>query len=353
MRKATGMTNLVTCRVDHCFEAQAISVTFPTGFKFSYSGDCRPSKEFVRIGQGSTVLVHEATFDDDMQGDAEAKKHSTMSEAIGVAQAMGAKRLILTHFSQRYQKIPNLGALDNINVKFDDVATASRGEEDVEVRNDLEVVGSAINFGHHSSPRRKSAAPSLQLMTNEPGDLKIAIAFDFLRVRVGDIAYLEHLTPILQRMFEISEEDGKAKAKDNPSEITRKRKEEERARKKDESEKQTQEKHGAKREEKWPINKRQSSDRPKSGDSVSKEDLESGSPRAAQESRRKATGVGAAPVETKEMSEREDAGEVMQVGMNGNVGEEELGQASSDEKSMLPLPSPELQQVGQASTNPP
>ncbi|KAL8829073.1 MAG: hypothetical protein Q9170_006327 [Blastenia crenularia] len=233
-----GMTNLVTCGVAHCHDAQAVSVTFPTGFKFSYSGDCRPSSEFVRIGQGSTVLVHEATFDDDMQGDAEAKKHSTMSEAIGVAQAMGAKRLILTHFSQRYQKIPLLGALDKINVKFDNAETASEGDGNIDVVDIPEVLDSATNAIDPSHVRRKPTPPLMRdahsphssdsspVSLASPQDLKVAIAFDLLRVRVGDIEHLEKFTPVIQRMFEILEED-KAKVKEDPGEIARRNKEEE------------------------------------------------------------------------------------------------------------------------------
>ena len=101
-----GLADLQTVRVRHCNEARAVSVTFLSGFKISYSGDCRPSKSFARIGQGSTVLVHEATFDDELKGDAIAKLHSTTSEAIQVGLAMGAKRVILTHFSQRYANLP-------------------------------------------------------------------------------------------------------------------------------------------------------------------------------------------------------------------------------------------------------
>lgn len=92
--------------MEHCSGAQAISIKFANNFQFSYSGDCRPSEEFAIIGKGSDVLVHEATFDDDMEGDALAKKHSTTGEALGVAAKMEAKNVILTHFSQRYQKLP-------------------------------------------------------------------------------------------------------------------------------------------------------------------------------------------------------------------------------------------------------
>lgn len=222
MREATGMTNLVTCKVHHCLGAQAVSVSFPTGFKFSYSGDCRPSNTFVRMGQGSTVVVHEATFDDEMQGDAEAKKHSTMGEAISVARAMDAQRLVLTHFSQRYQKIAQTGALDESKVEFEDVETASEGEEDNDKVDDPEPLGPAINFGHRASPSRPASAKTLSTNPGVNQDLKVAIAFDFLRVRVEDIAYLEQLTPVLQEMFQMLDEDGKAKAKNSLDELARK-----------------------------------------------------------------------------------------------------------------------------------
>ncbi|KAL8900871.1 MAG: hypothetical protein Q9207_005482 [Kuettlingeria erythrocarpa] len=225
MQEKTGITNLVTCRVSHCLGAQAVSVTFPTGFKFSYSGDCRPSKYFVDIGRGSTVLVHEATFDDEMQGDAEAKRHSTMGEAIGVAQAMDAQRLVLTHFSQRYQKIAQIAAPDDSNVKYEDVEAASEGEGDNGMAEDLDPLGSAINFGHHASPPRAPNKTSPFRNRYIKNDLKVAIAFDFLRVRVGEIAYLEQLTPVLQEMFKILEKDGKAKTKDDHDELAQKTKE--------------------------------------------------------------------------------------------------------------------------------
>ncbi|KAI4146712.1 MAG: hypothetical protein L6R39_003357 [Caloplaca ligustica] len=233
------MANLVACNVKHCDEAQAVCVTFPTGFKFSYSGDCRPSKQFTRIGYRSTVLVHEATFEDDMQGDAEAKRHSTMREAICVAQAMKAKRLILTHFSQRYQKIPELGSLDDTNVKFDDEGTASSGGEDMEVAVAPEVIASATSSDQRSSVQWKSTRPPSKVAPKGSGDLNVAIAFDFLRVRVKDIAYLERLTPILQRMFELSKEADEADAKDNPGEPAKKQKEGKKAGKKEKGARKT------------------------------------------------------------------------------------------------------------------
>ncbi|SLM41394.1 tRNase Z endonuclease [Lasallia pustulata] len=112
LRASTGLCSLAAVYVDHCYHSMAVTLTFPTGFKFSYSGDCRPCAAFAEIGKGSTVLLHEATFDDELKGDAEAKKHSTTSEALAVGAAMGARRVLLTHFSQRYAKIPVMGDMD-------------------------------------------------------------------------------------------------------------------------------------------------------------------------------------------------------------------------------------------------
>ncbi|GFY97069.1 tRNAse Z3 [Actinidia rufa] len=48
----------------------------------------------------------QATFEDGMVDEAIARNHSTTKEAIEVGDAAGAYRIILTHFSQRYPKIP-------------------------------------------------------------------------------------------------------------------------------------------------------------------------------------------------------------------------------------------------------
>ena len=52
------------------------------------------------------MLVPQATFEDELIGEAKAKRHSTTGEAVGIGQRAGAYRTILTHFSQRYAKLP-------------------------------------------------------------------------------------------------------------------------------------------------------------------------------------------------------------------------------------------------------
>lgn len=79
------------------------------GWKVVYSGDTRPCAELGEMGRGATLAIHEATLDDDLKEEALSKSHCTMSEALDVcSNQMGAWRTILTHFSQRYPKIPKL-----------------------------------------------------------------------------------------------------------------------------------------------------------------------------------------------------------------------------------------------------
>lgn len=54
----------------------------------------------------SEIELWQATFEDELVGEAIAKRHSTTGEAVDIGQRAGAYRTILTHFSQRYAKLP-------------------------------------------------------------------------------------------------------------------------------------------------------------------------------------------------------------------------------------------------------
>ena len=203
-------------------------MTFPTGFKFSYSGDCRPSLRFASIGYNSTVLVHEATFDDDLKSDAKAKKHSTTSEAIGIGTAMRARRVILTHFSQRYQKIPSLNALDTRSIKLED-AEDILGDPSEDMEQPLEESTLPPATIHESSETlndrlsQDQPEPQPQEDVNEPvqqssfninpiprpllNDMRIGVAFDGMRVKVGDIRHLDKFTPALMELYKDREDE--------------------------------------------------------------------------------------------------------------------------------------------------
>jgi ribonuclease Z len=50
----------------------------------SYSGDTKPCESLVKAGKGATLLIHEATLEDDKAEMAFYKGHSTFSQAIQV-----------------------------------------------------------------------------------------------------------------------------------------------------------------------------------------------------------------------------------------------------------------------------
>lgn len=90
--------------------------------KITYSGDTLPSDDLVHIGQNSDVLIHEATMEDDLEKEARIKMHSTVSQAIEIGRRMSAKFVILTHFSQRYAKIPRMDKhVENVAIGFDNM----------------------------------------------------------------------------------------------------------------------------------------------------------------------------------------------------------------------------------------
>ncbi|RHY48837.1 hypothetical protein DYB30_011692 [Aphanomyces astaci] len=102
----TGFQNLWSVPVHHCHDSFGLVLITHTGMKVVYSGDTRPCDRLVHEGFRPHVLIHEATFEDSMYEDAVKKNHSTVGEALEVGHRMQAQLVLLTHFSQRYPKLP-------------------------------------------------------------------------------------------------------------------------------------------------------------------------------------------------------------------------------------------------------
>jgi len=72
------------------------------GRTFVYTADTRPREKTVEVAADADLLVHDATFADDMADRARDTAHSTGREAGSVAERANAKRLALVHISSRY-----------------------------------------------------------------------------------------------------------------------------------------------------------------------------------------------------------------------------------------------------------
>ena len=231
-----GFADIQSVRVAHCHGAMAVSITFPHSspdrnlkpLKISYSGDCRPSQPFSKIGKDTTVLIHEATFDDELEGDARAKKHSTTSEALGIGARMNAKAVVLTHFSQRYQKIPVLQTVqdgETSSAEEDMVAATEDADaeaDDVDPTADTTLQNSDIRpppTGPATPQPPKLVHQASSLAENERvikvrnKDMKVAIAFDYMRVKLKDIIELEKYNEALNELLvkEVAEEEGEGR----------------------------------------------------------------------------------------------------------------------------------------------
>jgi len=150
-----GVTNCMSVPVAHCPYSFAVVIDGTSFGRVDYSGDCRPSNRFADVGFGTDLLIHEATFEDGMEEEAVMKRHSTVGEAMDIARRMNAKALMLTHFSQRYPKIPPL----------------------------------------------KRSIQNGECSTSEDDDFPIAFAFDFMRVRPNTVAMAAKLTPALRLLY--------------------------------------------------------------------------------------------------------------------------------------------------------
>lgn len=123
-----NIESMIACPVEHFRMSYALALTIPyyNGnkrelFKVAYSGDTGLCDEFVEIGQNVDLLIHEATFQNELTYIAKGSNHSTVKMALLQSQRMRAKHTILTHFSTKYNILPYIeGALsENTGIAFD------------------------------------------------------------------------------------------------------------------------------------------------------------------------------------------------------------------------------------------
>lgn len=72
------------------------------GKAVAYCTDTRPCAASIELARDVDLLIHEATFTEDLADEAREFGHSTAAQAARIARDAGARRLLITHFSSRY-----------------------------------------------------------------------------------------------------------------------------------------------------------------------------------------------------------------------------------------------------------
>lgn len=83
------------------FGAKTINNYSTENKSFSYSGDTLPSLLFCYISLNADAFIHEASFLESQIKNAIETFHSTEERAMKIFKKSGAKKCLLTHFSNR------------------------------------------------------------------------------------------------------------------------------------------------------------------------------------------------------------------------------------------------------------
>lgn len=92
---------------------------------YAYCSDTMFDRRVAESVKGVDTIYHEATYDNSLEQKARERGHSTARQAAEIAKLSGAKRLIIGHFSKRYNSEDIL--LDEAKEVFPNVVLANEG----------------------------------------------------------------------------------------------------------------------------------------------------------------------------------------------------------------------------------
>ncbi len=110
----------ITYKGKHVDVEKATSIT--NGKKIAWIPDTRACQAIVDLAVDADLMISEATYASKLQHKAEQYSHLTAKEAALLANQANAKRLVLTHFSQRYETMEEIE--EDAKTYFDNVICA-------------------------------------------------------------------------------------------------------------------------------------------------------------------------------------------------------------------------------------
>lgn len=115
------------CPDGKLFKNNEITSEASQSCSYAYCSDTLFNEDIVPIVNGVNVLYHEATFMNNLVLAAREKFHSTASQAAAIAKKAGVGKLIIGHFSARYDNLEPL--LAEAKTVFENTIIAEDGME--------------------------------------------------------------------------------------------------------------------------------------------------------------------------------------------------------------------------------
>lgn len=84
------------------WKSEQLTIPQPPGRSYAYMSDTMPVPKQVEVVRGVDLLYHEATYHSDDAARAKETCHSTARQAAAFAREAAVKRLLIGHFSARY-----------------------------------------------------------------------------------------------------------------------------------------------------------------------------------------------------------------------------------------------------------
>ena len=86
-------------------ENESVTATAPKAKSYAYSADTIYDERIIEKVQGTDLLYHEATYLKDLADRAGKRFHCTTEQAATIAKKAGAVKLIIGHFSSKYESL--------------------------------------------------------------------------------------------------------------------------------------------------------------------------------------------------------------------------------------------------------
>jgi ribonuclease Z len=90
---------------ENIIKNELVTTQAPKGKSYAYSADTMYDERIIEKVKGVDLLYHEATYLKDLEERAEKRFHSTSVQAATIAKKANVQKLILGHFSSKYESL--------------------------------------------------------------------------------------------------------------------------------------------------------------------------------------------------------------------------------------------------------